>query len=282
MNVDIICPLYEAESYLRDLHASFLMQEDVSLHEIRYVLTRSKDHTEAILQTLDHCRYHVIEKKDFSHSLTREREAFASSADLLVFVSQDIRIKDTRWLSRLIDPLIKGEAEASFSRQICDEECIEKYIREKNYPAVSRIVSKEDIPSMGLDTFFFSDASSAVLREVFVSLNGYDQKDFMMNEDMYLAYKLIQAGYRIKYCADSEIFHYHKQSLKALYSRYKATGEFFKENPYLNEYGTNKSGASLAFHVLKSAIREGNAKVILEWLPNMAARYLGMKAGQRA
>ena len=281
MNVDIICPLYEAKSYLRDLHASFLMQEDVDLHEIRYVLTRSSDHTEDILKELGHCTYHVIEKEDFSHSLTREKEAFASKADILVFVTQDIRIRDTHWLCHLIEPLIEKEAEASFSRQICDEDCIEKYVREKNYPAESRVVSREDIPALGLNTFFFSDASSAVLRDVFVSLNGYDQKDFMMNEDMYLAHKLINAGYRIKYCADSVVLHYHKQSLGALYSRYRATGEFFKENPYLNEYGTNESGASLVFHVLKRAWKEGNGKVLLEWLPNMAARYLGMKAGQK-
>lgn len=280
MSIDIICPLYEAESYLPSLHASLLRQKEAGDFHIRYILTRSKDRSEEILKDLQECSYRVIEKKDFSHSLTREEEALSSKADILVFISQDIRIVDDYWLKHLTAPLVKKEAEASYSRQICDKDIMEKYIREKNYPDTSRTVAKEDIPSLGLKTFFFSDAASAVRRDIFVSLNGYDHKNFSMNEDMYLAYKIIMAGYRIRYCADAAVIHYHEQSLKELYKRYEATGVFFQENSYLTGYGMTGSGADLAKYVLRRALKEKNGKVLLQWLPNMAARYLGMKAGQ--
>ena len=76
---------------------------------------------------------------------------------------------------------------------------IEKYTREKNYPATSRIVSKSDIKRLGLNTFFFSDASSAIKTSIYKELNGYDGKDLPTNEDMYIAYKLIMNGYKISY-----------------------------------------------------------------------------------
>ena len=281
MTVDIICPLYEAEGYLAGLHASFLKQKNVDLKNIRYVLTGSGDKTEDILKTLDRCVYRKIEKKDFSHYLTREEEAYSSDADIVVFVTQDVKIVEDDWLYQLVRPIIAGECAASFSRQICDDDSIEKYIREKNYPAETRTVSKEDIPAYGLNTFFFSNASGAVLREVFVKLNGYDRKDFGISEDMYFAYKLIMNGYKIRYCADSRVIHYHRKSLKELYDRYYEIGSFFKENGYLESHGINRSGSSLAVYVFKRALEEGNLKVILSWLPNMLARYLGMKAGKK-
>lgn len=187
--IDIICPLYNASKYINDLHKSFLMQENVEINNIRYVITKGKDNTEEIVKELDKCVYKVIEPQDFSHSYTREQEAFESNADIVVFVTQDVIIKRKDWLYNLIKPIVDKECVASYSRQVCTNNSIEKYTRECNYPDKSKIVSKEDIPKLGLKTFFFSDASSAIDRNVFIKLNGYDQKKFMMSEDMYIAYK---------------------------------------------------------------------------------------------
>lgn len=98
---------------------------------------------------------------------------------------------------------------------------------------------------------------------------------------MYFSYKLITNGYKIKYCADSVVYHSHNFSLKEIYDRYKLTGKFFKENNYLDQYGTNKSGGGLAKYILKRAIQDKNIKVLIRFVPDMAARYIGMKVGKR-
>ena len=280
MNVDIICPLYNAEKYIENLHKSILKQEKVSLNNIRYILTRGKDNTEEILKKLDNCTYTIIETKDFSHSLTREQEAFKSNADILVFITQDVIIKRTDWLYNLIKDIENGQADACYSRQLCNNNSIEKYTRESNYPSNSKIVSKEDIKELGLKTFFFSDASSAIKRETFARLNGYDGKILVISEDMYIAYKLIMNGYKIKYCADSEVVHSHNFTLKQQYKRYYDTGKFFKENDYLNKYKVNQAGGSLAKYILKRAWQDKNWKVLINFIPNMAARFIGMKMGK--
>lgn len=281
MNVDIICPLYNAEKYIENLHKSILKQEKVSLNNIRYILTRGRDNTEEILKKLNNCTYTIIEPKDFSHSLTREKEAFKSDADILVFVTQDVIIEKTDWLYNLIKDIENGQVDACYSRQLCNNNSIEKYTRESNYPSNSKIVSKEDIKELGLKAFFFSDASSAIKRETFVKLNGYDGKIFPTNEDMYIAYKLIMNGYKIKYCADSEVVHSHNFTLKQQYKRYYDTGVFFKQNDYLNKYKVNQAGGSLAKYILKRAWQDKNWKVLIKFVPNMAARFIGMKMGKR-
>ena len=279
MNVEIICPLYNAECYIKELDESLKKQEDVKIQKISYILTKSKDNTEQILKNIS-AQYSIIEQKEFSHSLSREKVAMNSEADIIVFVTQDVEIKDSKWLVNLIKPIKNGEAEASFSRQLTKYDNIEKYTRERNYPEISYVVSKDDLKEKGLQAFFFSDASSAIKADVFKKLNGYDNKNLPTNEDMYIAYKLITNGYKIKYCADSVVYHSHKFSLKQLYKRYYDTGIFFKQNRFLDKYGTNKAGGGMAIYILKRAIKDKNINVLLEFFPNMVARFVGMKMGK--
>ncbi|WP_252247657.1 glycosyltransferase [Clostridium sp. ZS6] len=282
MKISIICPLYNAENYIVDLNNNILTQELDSEQELEvlYVLTRSKDKSENILKKLK-CNYCIVEPKDFSHSKTREMMANKVSGDIIIFISQDVKMKNKLWLKNLVAPIIKGECEASFSRQICENNSIEKYTREKNYPEESRIVSKDDIEQYGLLTFFYSDASSAVNAKVYKELNAYDGKNIIINEDMYFAHKLIHAGHRIKYCADSEVYHSHDFTFKQLYNRYFDTGVFFKENSYLMKYKGNESGLTLAKYVFKRALKEKNIKVLISLLPNFGVRYIAMKRGQK-
>ena len=285
MNIDIICPLYNAENYIINLQQSIEKQSMYeNIKNIRYILTKGKDNTENLLEQIQKKNNKVLCKKidanKFSHSLTREKEAFESDADIIVFITQDVKIMRDDWLYYLTKDIIDGQVDACYSRQLCDNNTIEKYTRECNYPENSRIVSKEDIEKLGLKTFFFSDASSAIKRETFVNLNGYDNKNLIISEDMYIAYKLITNGYKIKYCADSEVVHSHVFTLKQYYARYKDTGRFFKENSYLNNYKVNQTGGNMAKYVLKRAIQDKNWNVLIKFIPNMAARFIGMKVGK--
>ena len=281
MNIDIICPLYNAEKYVENLNKSLIMQKNVEINKIMYILTESTDNTEQKLNDLK-LEYKKIKKQEFSHSLTREKEAFNSKADIIVFITEDIIIKRDDWLYNLTKDIQNGNVDACYSRQICNNNTIEKYTRECNYPDESKIVSRDDIEKLGLNTFFFSDASSAIKRETFVKLKGYDNKDLPTNEDMYIAYKLIMNGYKIKYCADSEVIHSHKFTLKQYYKRYRDIGIFFKQNKYLDEFGTNKSGAGMAKYILKRALQDKNWKVIIKYIPNMVARFIGKEVGKRS
>ena len=279
MTIDIICPLYNAEKYIDELQKNIEKQENVKINNIRYIITKGKDNTEEKVKNKK-CIYKVIEPNEFSHSLTRENEAYESDADIIVFITQDIIIEKKDWLYNLTKDIITGNVDATYSRQICTNNSIEKYTRESNYPSQSKIVSKQDIENLGLKTFFFSDAAGAIKRDTFVKLNGYDQKKLPLSEDMYFAYKLIMNNYKIKYCADSEVIHSHNFTLKQIYRRYYDTGKFFKANSYLNKYKVNKAGGGLAKYILKRALQDKNWKALFMFIPNMSARFIGMKIGK--
>lgn len=282
MKISIICPLYNAEKYIESLHNNLLTQElssDVEL-DIQYVLTKSKDKSKEILEEMN-LNYCSIDSKEFSHSKTREFMAYKSDGDIIVFISQDVVMKDKLWLMNLVKPIMLNECEASFSRQLCTNNSIERYIRKINYPEVSRIVSKNDVDTYGLLTFFYSDASSAIKASIYKELKGYDNKNLIINEDMYLAYKIINNGYRIKYCADSQVIHSHTFTLKQLYNRYFDTGVFLRQNSYLLKFKANKSGGDLAKQVFKEALKEKNFKVVINLIPNFAARFIGSNLGKR-
>ena len=277
--VDIICPLYNAEKYILNLDKSIKKQKNVNINSIKYVLTESKDNTEKRLveNGIDFIK---IKKEEFSHSKTRENVARTCDADIVVFITQDIVIEREDWLFNLTKPIYDNECDASYSRQISKSKGIEKYTRELNYPEVSCVKTKENLNELGLRTFFFSDASSAIRNDILKKINYYDVKNLKINEDMYLAYKLIMNGYKIKYVAESVIIHSHDFKFKELYKRYYDTGIFFKENSYLDEYGTNKAGGGMAKYVLKRIVQEKDASALMRFVPDMVARFFGMLNGK--
>ncbi|MDD3453717.1 MAG: glycosyltransferase family 2 protein [Bacilli bacterium] len=279
MDIEIICPLYNGQKYINNIIKGINKQKNVNILRTFFILTNTNDESEKILKEKN-LNYVKIEPKDFSHSLTREKYALKSKADIIVFISQDIEIVDKLWLYNLTRNIANEEVAAAYSKQITKYDNIEKYTRENNYPDYSRIVSIRDMKKLGLNTFFFSDASSAIKTKVFKKLNGYDNKNLPINEDMYFAYKLIKKGYKIKYASDSVVYHSHEFTLKELYNRYKLIGIFFKQNKYLEDYEIDESGSKLAKYILKRAIQEKNFKVLFRFLPDMSARYIGMKVGR--
>ena len=99
MNATVICPVYNGENYIKGLHDSILkqkLQSDIKI-DILYLLTESKDKSEQILKDIN-AKYIKIKKSEFSHSLTREKAALSVNTDIIVFISQDIKIETTDWL----------------------------------------------------------------------------------------------------------------------------------------------------------------------------------------
>lgn len=277
MKISIICPLYNAENYIEDLYFNIKKQKDVSIADIRFILTESSDNTEEKLKKLE-CNYKKISKNEFSHSLVREKAGFEAEGDILVFITQDIKIVDEYWLYYLTKDIKEKRCEAAFSRQIgYKEHKVERYTREINYPDKTRIVSKDDIEKLGLMTFFFSDASSAISKKVFMELKGYDNKNLPTNEDMYFAYKLIMSGYRIEYAADSKIIHSHDLSFKETVKRYSDIGKFFEENKYLKKYSAGERGVAVLKYIAKRSIEDKKPLIIVDAIINFGARFIGMK-----
>lgn len=281
LKMDFVCPLYRADDVIDTLIAGLKAQKGIDLCKVVFPITEEGD-LSAVKGKIEAAgfRYFVVTKAEFSHSRTRERAITEHcESDVVVMMSQDARLVCDRALFELASA-INEESVFAYGRQVCPKKTIEHYVREKNYGAVSHTVSLADVEKMQLGAFFASDAFSAYHRPTFLALGGYDGIPMMMNEDMYYAKKVIERGYKKAYVATAVAEHFHNYSPKQQYARYRATGRWFAEHREFDSYKTTDSGLKLALYVLKRALREFNLPVLFRFLPDMAARYLGMRKGK--
>lgn len=282
MRVDVVCPLKQADKYIDALLANLKKQQGVEYGSVVFAITEDGD-TASVKEKIAEAgfTYFSVQPEEFSHSLTREKAVFERcTSDVVVMLSQDVNLFDEEAILQLASH-INEEVVYAYGRQICKKRTIEHYVRKKNYGKEALTVSAEDIPKMQLKTFFASDAFSAYHRPTFVALNGYDNVPMMMSEDMYYAKKIIDAGYQKAYVAEAVVEHSHKLKLKELYRRYYETGKWFAQHPEFDNYKTTDSGLKLAFYVLGQALIHFNIPVLFRWMPDMAARYLGVKKGKK-
>ena len=283
-SINVVSPVYKNVEQIKNLYTAIKNQKDVNITKVVFALTLSNEEVDnEIISFMEEngITYFSVSQEEFSHSLTREKAIREyCDSEIVVLCSQDIKITDEYAIKKLTDSL-NDEVVYAYGRQTCKNHSIEKYIRRKNYPNDSYIVSKEDIEKMQIMAFFSSDAFSALDRNVFIKINGYQGYNVMMCEDMLYSKFILDAGYKKAYVAEAVVEHSHKYKLKQLYNRYYETGKFYKEVELFKNYKTNDSGLKLALSVLGQALIHFDIIVIFRWLPDMAARYLGMKKGKK-
>lgn len=284
--VDVVCPIYRGFKYLPSLYERILQQKGVVVNNIVLALTLSDKDDDLKVKEFAEDKNIIcfeVDAKEFSHSRTREKAIKEyCSADIVVMLSQDVILTDEYVFCNLVKSIKEKETVYNYARQICSNRSIEKYIRQKNYPETSYVISKDDIEKLQLLAFFASDACAAYDRNIFIELGGYKGYDVMMNEDQLYSKIILDAGYKKKYCADAVVEHSHRYSLKQLYTRYYETGKFYKQVKIFDQYRSTDSGIKLALYVLVEALKHFDVGVLLRWLPDMAARYLGMRKGKKS
>lgn len=285
IEVDVVSPIYENYDDVSYLYESLKKQKNIILKNVVFPLTiGDKEKTDKLRQFIkdNNIVSFEVEKKDFVHSLTRQKaiEEYCKSK-CIVMVSQDVKIKDENALYNLVKSIDNDETVHNYGRQICTNHSIERYVRKKNYPDYSWVDSKETIKK-DIKPFFSSDAFSAYNRDVFIKLGGYNGYKVMMSEDMLYVYFALMAGYKKGYVSEAVVEHSHKYTIKQLYRRYYANGEFFRDVKLFDKYSTSGGGLRLALYVLGQSLIHFNIPALIRWLPDMAARYIGMKKGRKA
>ncbi|MDO5539766.1 MAG: glycosyltransferase [Eubacteriales bacterium] len=157
---------------------------------------------------------HHIRQEEFDHGGTRAAAAAMSRADTLLFMTQDAMPADRYLVENLLGAFEKEENVAAvYARQLPEKDCgiLEKYTREFNYGKDSLIKSAEDLPRLGIKTYFCSNVCAAYDRAVYEKLGGFIKKA-IFNEDMVFAAELIRNGYKVAYEADAKVIHSHNYS----------------------------------------------------------------------
>ncbi len=282
MRVDIVCPLYQADGYIDRFLEGLATQKEIEINNVIFAITDEGSDLTNVINRIDKegYTYFTVPKEKFSHSLTREKAIREYCTQrIVIMMSQDVILRG-KYAIRNLACAISGDVVYAYGRQTVRGKTIERYIRESNYVDASHVVGSADVEELQLRAFFASDAFSAYHRPTFLRLGGYGGGHMMMNEDMYYAKRIIDAGYKKAYVSSAIVEHSHKYKLKQLYKRYYETGIWFAEHPEFDDYKTNDSGIALAKRVFVKAVKHLNVPVLLRFIPDMASRYLGMKKGR--
>ena len=225
-----------------------------------------------------------ISSREFDHGGTREAAAAASSADIMVFMTQDALPADRHMLEHLINALLRSpEIGAAYARQLprCDADPIERYAREFNYPPRPVIRSQKDVARYGIKTYFCSNVCAAYNREIFMKLDGFPRKT-IFNEDMIYTGRLLQKGYKVAYAADALVLHSHNYTLRQQFRRNFDLGVSQAQFPEIfSEISSEGEGAAMVKKNASRLIRERDYAAVFRLGIQSFSKYSGYWLGKR-
>ncbi len=282
MTVDVIIPTCQPGPELPQLLQS-LLQQTIRPNQIILMNTLTdecdKSRFEECYGISDNISITHIKPSEFDHATTRNQGAKLSSADYILFCTQDI----VPLTNKLIEELLKeqnDEVILSYARQSGDPDCaIEWLSRAFNYPAISQIKRGKDKEELGIKTIFCSNACALYNREKFWELNGFDDLN-IFNEDMLFAYRVIQSGYAIAYSASANVKHTHNYSCKKIFHRYFDQGVSQRMNQDIFEqFSSMNEGKRQAYFILGHLWENKQYKEIFRFFGQSIAKIAGYQLG---
>lgn len=174
----------------------------------------------------------------FDHGGTRQQAVvtIATNCDLIIFMTQDAILASPTSLENLIAMFDDASVAAAWGRQLPHDNAttVAAHARHFNYPAQSRCIGADDIKYIGIKAAFCSNSFAAYRVSALEKVGGFPSP-VVLGEDMYVAAKLLEAGFRIAYVATAVVYHSHNYLPWQEFSRYFDTGAFHAANPWLLE-----------------------------------------------
>ncbi len=277
----MVVPTLDAEAELPALLGA-LRAQTRRPDEVLVVDSSSDDGTLAALEGFPEARARVIAREDFDHGTTRHEALLETSGDYVCFMTQDALPADGRYLEELIAPLEADRSVAMASgRQLPRPGArrFEQLVRGFSYGPEPNVRGASDVGRLGIRAFLASDVCSAYRRSAYLACGGFGAAE--TNEDMLMAARLINAGFKVAYAAGARVYHSHDLSPREQYRRNRAVGRFLAEHAdELGGVSETGEGASLAKAVLSQLLAERRPGEALAFCVDCAARLLGNRAGR--
>lgn len=195
--ISVIVRTKNEENWIKACLSAVYSQEGVSL-EVVIVDNNSDD------KTVDIARKMGVEKvvsiQSYRPGAALNKGVSVASGDFVVFLSAHCVPYDSSWLSELIRPLLRGEAVASYGRQIPT-------------PATNADNARDLLMVFGSESFVqskdskFHNANSCIRRS-YVQRFPFDN-DISNVEDWYWGSECIERGDSIAYCGAAVVYHHH-------------------------------------------------------------------------
>lgn len=211
LRVSIVIPVYNRASLIGSVIEA-LLDQAYRPFEIIIVDDGSTDNTERIVSSY---QVKYIYQENRGPAAARNRGFRESGGDIIAFIDSDcIARKD--WLENLIKGFDSPEVGAvAGSYDIANPESL-----------LSRLIHEEiKWRHSGFKGYIraFGSYNVAIRREVFEKVGGFDETyRTASGEDNDLSYRILKAGYKIRFMPDALVAHYHTEKLfKYLKEQYR-------------------------------------------------------------
>lgn len=285
--VDVIIPVYKPDTGFLML-LDRLQEQTVPVNRIILMNTEQKYLDRLVFGTALERKYHNItvkhlSKREFDHGRTRNQGVKLSDADVFLMMSQDAIPVDEYLIEKLLAGLRGEKIAVSYARQLPGKDSgeIERYTRLFNYPEKSCVKTKEQLPELGIKTFFCSNVCAAYKREIFDDLGGFVNRT-IFNEDMLYAAKAVEAGYGIAYAAEAKVIHSHNYTCMQQFHRNFDLGVSQAQHPevfaaYPSESEGIRLVRTMAAHLKKKKMWSKIPYLIIQ----SGFKYVGYFCGKR-
>lgn len=283
MKIDVIIPTYKPGKEFEKLIGR-LQKQEYPIHKIIIINTR----TDIFPEELDRSNYEIeithIEPDQFDHGGTRNMGAGMSDADIVVYMTQDAIPVDEKLIGTFAKIFEENpDIGIAYGRQLPREECniIERYTRRFNYPEKSLIKTKEDLPRLGIKTFFCSDVCAAYRRNYLLSAGGFEDPT-IFNEDMIFAGKRIYAGDKVAYVAEAKVIHSHNYTGRQQFHRNFDLAVSQTQHPEVFEgFPSEGEGIRMVKATAKYLVRNGYPWKVFMLVYQSGCKYIGYFLGKR-
>lgn len=282
VTADILIPLYHPGNQLKIL-LSKLQTQSVPIQKIILMNTEKSYFPDGIENIYKNVEVYHLTKAEFDHGGTRDKGIRMSDADVVICMTQDAMPADEYLIENLLKPFSDESVWAAYARQLPAKDCreVEKYTRQFNYPDKSRIKGKEDLPELGIKTFFCSNVCAAWRRDRYLEHGGFVKRT-IFNEDMIFAGTLIQRGGKIAYCADAKVIHSHNYSAMQQFHRNFDLAVSQTMHPEVFAGIRSESeGIRLVKKSFRYCFRIKKPWLCIQVVTQSAGKFLGYKLGQR-
>lgn len=279
--VDVILPICNPDE--RTVQAvKRLLKQTYPVNRI-YILHTDMGTFPRELETLSE-KIHIthIRPEQFDHGGTRHQGAMMSHAEFLICMTQDALPVNEKMVENLMAAFEDERVGAAYARQLPASDCgaIERFTRNFNYPAESRVKSEEDLEELGIKTYFCSNTCAAYRKSVYISLGGFETK-VIFNEDMIMAGRIIQSGYKIAYVADAQVIHSHHDGCRKLFKRNFDMAVSQTEHPEIFEgIPSEKEGIKLVKQTAGYLLKIGKPWLVVRLIVQSGFKYLGYRIGK--
>lgn len=223
-----------------------------------------------------------IDQADFGHGKTRDFGFRNTDTDLVLCMTQDALPRDRKLVENLTKAFEDPQVGAAYARQLAGKKSgpLEREARQFNYPPKSLVKSADDLDRLGVKTFFCSDVCAMWRRALYLQLGGFE-RDVIFNEDMILAGKMIQAGYRIAYCAKAQVYHSHNYRLGKQIRRNFDLGVSQQDHPEIFRMASSKKeGIRFVKRGAADLIRQGQGALVPEFFLQSGCKLVGYQLGR--